>query len=258
MEHQIFKKIEQSSQPDFSDIISKSFDMYKTVIKEGIMHMLVVIAISLPFALLVYIPILPAYIDMITHAGDPYYQPSFFEDMAPAMIVVWVLAIFVLSFIMQVLNISILGHFLKFLKNKDLGTNDDIGGYFTIAKTHFGKLVILSLATLGISLLAIAACYLPIFYVTVPLTLITPIFIFNPEMSVGDLVKASFKLGNKYWLVFFGLFLISGMMASLGMIACYIGLVATAFFTYIVTYYAYKDTIGFDAIAEEDSSLIVN
>ena len=251
MEHKIFKKIEQAAKPDFSDIISRSFEMYKKVISEGIVHMLISLAIAIPFILLVYIPILPGYIEMIQHAGDPHYQPSFFEDMGPAMIVAWVLIVLVMSFIMQVFNVSIFGHFLKFLKNKDLGTNDDIGGYFTIAKDHFGKIIILSLATTGISLLAMLACYLPLFYVMVPLSLISPIFIFNPELSVSDMVKASFKLGNKYWGVLFGLFLVSGLMASLGLIACYIGIIATAFFSYIVTYYIYKDTIGFDEEVKE-------
>jgi hypothetical protein len=147
---------------------------------------------------------------------------------------------------MQVLSVSIFGHFLKFLKNKDLGNNDDIGGYFTIAKEHFGKIIVLSLATTGITLLATIACFLPVFYVMVPLTLITPIFIFNPELSVADMVKASFKLGNKYWGVLFGLFIVSGLMASLGFVACYIGIITTAFFSYIVYYYVYKETIGFD------------
>ena len=257
MEHKIFKKIEQSSKPDFSDIISKSFDMYKKVISEGIVHTLISLAIAIPFILIVYIPILPGYIDMITHAGDPYYQPSFFEGMGPVMIIIWVLVVLVMSFIMQVFNVSVFGHFLKFLKKKDLGTNEDIGGYFTIAKEHFGKIIILSLATTGISLLAMLACYLPLFYVMVPLTLVSPIFIFNTEMSVGDMVKASFKLGNKYWGVLFGIFFISGMMASLGLIACYIGIIATAFFSYIVSYYVYKDTIGFDDEVQTSTSEIV-
>ncbi|MFT5077874.1 MAG: hypothetical protein ACI825_000699 [Planctomycetota bacterium] len=246
MEHKIFKKIAQSSNPDFGDIISKSFDMYKKVISEGILHMLISIAIVIPFMLIVYLPILPEYISMMQNMGDSYNQANVFEDMAPPFLIVWVLVILVMSFVMQVLSVSIFGHFLKFLKNKDLGNNDDIGGYFTIAKEHFGKIIVLSLATTGITLLATIACFLPVFYVMVPLTLITPIFIFNPELSVADMVKASFKLGNKYWGVLFGLFIVSGLMASLGFVACYIGIITTAFFSYIVYYYVYKETIGFD------------
>lgn len=251
MEHKIFQKIEQSAKPDFSNIISKSFDLYKKVISEGIIHSLIGLAIAIPFILIIYVPMVPIYVDVLQNAGDPYYQPNIFEDMAPAMIAAWVFIVFVMSFIMQVFNFSVFGHFLKFLKNKDLGTNDDIGGYFTIAKEHFGKIIVMSLATTGIALLAMLACYLPIFYVMVPLTLINPIFIFNPELSVGDMVKASFKLGNKYWGVLFGLIFVSSLIASAGMIACYIGLIATMFFSYIVYYYIYKDTIGFDEEVSE-------
>ncbi len=247
MEHKIFQKIEQSAKPDFSNIISKSFDLYKKVISEGIVHSLIGLAVVIPFIIVIYIPLIPGYIDMAEHLGETNYQPTFFEDVAPAMIVVWALVVVVMSFIMQVLNVSIMGHFLKLLKNKDLGTNDDIGGYFTIAKTHFSKIVILTLATTGIALLAACACYLPIFYVMVPLTLVIPLFVFNPDMSVGDIIKASFKLGNKYWLILFGIIFISSMISSLGMIACYIGIIATMFFSYVASYYIYKDTIGFDA-----------
>ena len=246
MESNIFKRIEQSTKPDFGDVLSKSFELYKKVFTEGLVHSLVGLAVAIPFILLVYIPILPAYIDMIQNAGDPYYQPTFFEDYGVAMMIGWFVLVFLLSFIMQAVNMSIYGHFLKLLKNKDTGTTDDIGGYFTILKENFGLLLVLSLATLGIALLAALLCYLPILYVIVPLNLTLPIFVFNKGLTVGEIIKAAFKLGNKYWGVFFGIFFVSGLIASLGIIACYIGLLATMFFSYIGVYYAYKDTVGFD------------
>ncbi len=257
MEHKIFQKIEQSSKPNFSDVISKSFDMFKLVFKEGLIHSLISLAIAIPFLLIIYIPVLPAYIDMIQHAGEYGYQPTFFKDMSPVLIVVWVLFVFVFSFLLQVVNVSVLGHFLKLVKNKDLGTNDTIGGYFSIAKEHFGKILLLSLATMGIAILATMLCYFPIIYAMVPLTIITPIFVFNPEMSVGDLVKASFKLGNKYWGVLFGIIFIASLIATLGMIACYIGFVATMAYNYVAYYYIYKDTIGFDEEPSTSGNLLV-
>ncbi|WP_281986852.1 hypothetical protein [Aquimarina aggregata] len=246
MEHPIFNKIENSKKPDFGDVLSKSFELYKKTFSMGVTHSLISLVIMIPFLLIVYVPVLPGYIEMIQNAGDPYYQPSFFEDISPVMIVIWVLVIFIMSFLLQVLNFSVYGHFLKALKKIDLNTDDDIGGYFTIAKQHFGKIILISLATMGIALLATLACYFPIFYVMVPFQLVIPIFIFNQEMSVGDIIKAAFKLGNKYWLVLFGLIFISGMLSALGVIACYVGIIFTMFFSYVVSYYVYKDTVGFE------------
>jgi len=212
------------------------------------------IAVLIPFLAIVYIPLFPAYIDMIKHAGDPYYQPSFLEGFSGSMIVIWVVLIFVLSFVMQVFNISIYGHFLKILKNEDLGITEEVGSYFTIAKKHFRKIILISLATMGIAIGATLVCYFPVFYVAVPLQLVIPIFIFNQELGISDMIKVAFKLGNKYWLVFFGLLIVSGIISSLGMILCYVGIVATMFFSYVVTYYMYKDTIGFENENESENT----
>lgn len=247
MEHPIFSKIENASKPDFGAILSNSFDLYKKVFSQGIIHTLVSIAISIPFILVVYIPILPAYIDMIQHAGDPYYQPTFFEDMSVPLIIGWVILVLLLSFIIQVFNFSIQGHFLKYMKNVDLGTNDEIGGFFTIAKAHYSKIIILSLSVMGISLLATLACYLPAFYVIVPIAMMTPIFIFNQDLSVSDIVKAGFKLGNKYWGWLFLIGLVVYIFSILvGVLACGIGILFTSFFGQVALYVTYRDTIGFE------------
>ena len=248
MEHPIFEKIQKSPQPDFGDILSKSFELYKKTFSQGLTHTLISLVVIIPFVLIVYIPLIPMYVEMLQNAGDPYYQPTFMEDYTPVMMVGWVIIVFILSFIMQMVNMSIYGHYFKELKRADYGTNEDIGGYFTILKTHFNKLLLLSLATMGIAILAALLCYLPIFYVMVPLHWIFPIFIFNDKLSVSDTIKAAFKFGNKNWLLFAGLGIVVSIIASLGAIACYIGMIATLFFTYIATYVTYRDTIGFDDV----------
>ena len=69
-----------------------------------------------------------------------------------------------------------------------------------------------------------------------------------------DLIKLSFKLGTKKWLVTFGLVIISSILAEVvGLLLCGIGIFATASFIYLPTYYIYKEVIGFD-----DNSTEVN
>ncbi|MEZ4859611.1 MAG: hypothetical protein R2781_12490 [Flavobacteriaceae bacterium] len=248
MEHPIFEKIEKSKAPDFGDVISKSFELYKKTFSQGLMHTLISLVVIIPFILIVYIPLIPMYVEMFQQMGDPYYRPDFMDNYTPAMIVGWVLLVFIFSFLMQIVMMSIYGHFFKELKKMDYGTNEEIGGYFTLLKTHFGKLLMLSLATMGIAIVASLLCYLPIFYVIIPLHWVFPIFIFNTTLSVGDTIKAAFKFGNKNWLVFAGIGIVVSIIASLGAIACYIGMIATLFFTYIATYVTYRDTIGFEDV----------
>ncbi|WMI68278.1 hypothetical protein [Mangrovimonas sp. YM274] len=105
----------------------------------------------------------------------------------------------------------------------------------------------LALISYGISLLAAMLCVLPIFYVIVPIALMNVVFAFNPEMAVGDIVKSSFNLGNKKWLITFGLIIISGLFAEvIGLILCGVGLFITASFSYLPAYYIYKDSVGFE------------
>ena len=54
------------------------------------------------------------------------------------------------------------------------------------------KVIILSLATLGISIAAMLLCIIPLFYVMVPLQLLVIMFAFNPKLSVFRTYKFKF------------------------------------------------------------------
>lgn len=248
MEHPIFKRIESAQKPDFGDILTKSFNLFKDVWSQGLIHGLISMAFVFPFIVIVYIPMIPFYIEAF-EASQYGYEPSF--DYAPAVIIGYALLILVLSFVMQIFVFAINLHFYRVMKNTDLKTNEDTGGYFVYLKGNFGKLLVLNLAVFGIAVLAALLCYLPIFYVMVPLQLIAPIFAFNSELSVSETIKASFKLGNRFWLIIFGLIIISSMIAQLGIIACFIGVIVTAYFVHIPMYYVYKETIGFPETSKE-------
>ncbi len=215
------------------------------------MHSLVAFAVMIPLILVVYIPIIPLYAEMIQNTGNTAYQPNIFENYSATAIVGYYLLIFIASFIMQAVSMSVYGHFFRFLKKDDLNTDEDIGGYFTLLKDSFGKLLLLSLATIGIGLVAMLFFYLPIFYAIIPLHFIFPFFIFNSNLNVTETVKAAFKFGTKNWGVLFGIGFVCSFLSSLGMIACYVGLFATMFFPYIATYVTYRDTIGFEDADDE-------
>jgi len=261
MEPSIFERIEKAQPVDFGDIISKSFDLFKKVWTEALLHALVSLVVVIPFIIIVYVPIIPIYLRMLRGAYydpyyyDPYYGPSFADGFSIAMIFIWMFFIFVMVFLMQPFIISITGHFLKVCKQYDLEEEPVKEGYFSIVKKHFWKLLLLSMAMVGIAFLATLLCYFPIIYVMVPLQLILPVFVFNDTLSVSETIKACFKLGNKYWFMVFGLMLVSGLISMLGMIFCFIGIIVTSYFQYIVLYYFYKDSVGFEK--QSDSLLVL-
>ena len=106
--------------------------------------------------------------------------------------------------------------------------------------------------SVGIAFAAALLCMLPLFYVMVPLNLIPLFFAFNPDLSAKELLKASFKLGTKKWLLIFGLTIVAGFAAQVvGMFLCFVGIIVTASFSFIPQYMVYKKAIGFSEVEEE-------
>ncbi len=242
MEH-LLQRIENAQPLDFGDILSKSFELFKKVWVQALLTGIVSILIAIPFMLVIYLPFVPFYLSALQSGGGP----EFMETIPIGIMIGWGAMIFVISFLIQPFMLSIQGNFLHVCKNADYEGTTEGPGYFYLVKKHFVKLLVLSLAISGIALLAVLLCYLPIFYVMVPLQLILPIVVFNENLSVSEIIKVSFKLGNKFWLMIFGLMIVSGLLASItGMLLCGVGAIVTSFYTNIVVYYIYKDSIGFE------------
>ncbi|RZS99813.1 hypothetical protein [Aquimarina brevivitae] len=259
MRQDIFEKIESSGNLDFGDIFSKSFELFKKVWVQGFLHILINLVVTLPIIIITYIPIIATAVAFENKQYNAYYDghgPEL-EVASVGMLVGMILLVIFLAFIGGTLQLAIQAHFFKVCKQVDLEQQQDSKYFFFFKKRYLGKLLMLVLASFGIALLAMLLCYLPLFYVIVPLNLFLVIFTFNPELSVGDIIKASFKLGNKYWLIIFGLMFISGFFAQLGFILCGIGVFFTASFMYLPIYYVYKDAIGFDTEQSNSTSNIL-
>ena len=71
-------------------------------------------------------------------------------------------------------------------------------------------------------------------------------------MSETEIVKISFNLGTKKWLITFGLMFVTGILGMLGVIACFIGLLFTISIMYLPVYFVYRDVVGF----EDDSEIM--
>ncbi|MFH6768766.1 hypothetical protein V8G56_08465 [Gaetbulibacter aquiaggeris] len=243
--NEILEKINQAKPLDFGIIFSDSIELFKKTWVQGFLLQVFTIIIMMPLIVVIYLPIIGI---LLAQTKNGYSDPTPFADFFAGMSIISILfiiaAVFALSTISFVLNAG----FFRIMKKLDFNEEVFSSDFFYFFKSHyFNKTFILVLATVGIAIVALLLCYVPIFYALVPLSFINMVFAFNPDLSAGDIVKASFKLGNKKWLLAFGLIIISSILAQIvGMIMCFVGVLFTAAFVYHPTYLIYKEIIGFE------------
>ncbi|HLV70423.1 MAG TPA: hypothetical protein VKY34_06910 [Xanthomarina sp.] len=235
----LLEKIENSKTLDFGDIFNNSIELFKKVWVQGLIMILLMMVILIPLYLIMYLPFIGiGVLDM-----DAY---QYNNDISPILMIPFFIMIFVFSIVAMVLSFGMKASFYRICKMKDLNEAGSDDYFYYLKKPYLGKVIVLSLMTFGISLLATLLCFFPIIYVMVPITLINVIFAFNPDLSASDIIKAGFRLGNKKWLITFGLIVISAILAELvGLLMCFVGIFVTASFSYIPAYFVYKESVGF-------------
>jgi hypothetical protein len=262
MRNTLFEKIENSKPIDFGDIFNKSIELFKKVWLQGFVHLLISILVMIPLFFVMYIPAfafagISGFGNSYGEYGD-YGYPS--EELSVGLMFVFIILVLIISMVASALQFGITAHFYRVCKQVDLGLPETSSYFMFLKRKYLGKVFALAIATFGIIILAIMLCYLPIFYVMVPLHLLVVIFAFNPEYSASDLIKGSFKLGNKFWGVSIGLILVASILSQLvGMVLCFVGIFFTASFIYMPIYFIYKDALGFeDDELENKETLFVN
>ncbi|MGB3149231.1 MAG: hypothetical protein WBB27_01100 [Maribacter sp.] len=233
----INQRISERPSLEFGSIFSRSIDLFKNVWLQGFITILLTFVTILPFYIIIYIPMIAAGIT------DPEMLRS---DEPPVMVMV-AMAILMPFFLIGVITfgLALNAAFLRICRQKDMGENGSDDYFYFFREGRLGKIVILSLITLGLSLLGMLACGIGILYLVVPISLFPGFLAFNQELSAMEIVKASFTLGNKNWLVIFGLVIVMGIVAELGIILCCVGILFTAMLSKIPAYYMYKDGVGF-------------
>ncbi len=232
------QKISGRPSLDFGSIFSASIELFKKVWVEGFIVLLLTFVTILPCYIMIYIPMIAAGIT------DPELLRS---QKLPTMVLVGMI-ILLPVFLVGILTfgVALNAAFLRICKQRDWdeAANDDY--FYFFKQGRLGKVFNLALIMLGLTLLGMLACGLGIFYLIVPLSLFPAFLAFNEELSAMDIAKASFALGNKNWLVIFGLILILGIVAELGIILCCVGILFTAMLSKVPAYYIYKDGVGFE------------
>lgn len=248
---QLLLKIQVNKSVDFGEIFNEAINLFQKVWLQGLLLQLLVILVSYGVSMVMYIPMMASVFVLSDLEPDEQGVVSIIIGIlffALYLIIIVLLATF--SFGLQAAFFRIVR-----MKERNIATQRGVNFGMFFKKKHLKKLFVLAMAQIGISILAVMLCVIPIFYVIVPLQFASIIFAFHPELSVNDIYKAAFQIGNKKWGVAFALLLVSGILAIvIGFLACFIGIYATLSFAYLPAYLIYKEVVGFyedeDAIAK--------
>lgn len=239
---QLITRISAARVPDLGDVLTNAFELFKKSWLQGFLYVILSFILVMPALLIVYIPIVGAAISD-AQGFDPYET---FGDMAWVPMLPLFLLFFVVMIFAQAIVMAMQAGLYRSFESAERGEEVKAGLLFVYLKGRYlKKTFLLSIATLLIATLATALCLLPVIYVSVPIQFFAVVFAFNPDLRVGELVQASFKLGNKTWFVSFVLIIIASVLSQMiGLLACGIGLLFTAAFVYMTVYHIYKGVVG--------------
>lgn len=246
----ILSKIENARELDFGDIFDKSFSLFKKIWLQGFVAVLLIailsIALSMGYAFLL------GAIGIDTNTLDPNEFRDFDIDKILSFYSSNALYNIPVSIINAIWSFGILAGFYRICQQKDEDNSKSEDYFYFFKGEYLNKIIILSLAYTGITVLAQMLCFIPYIYALVPLAYFAVIFAFNAEKRPEEIIKLSFKLGNKKWLISFGTLFVTGIIACLGLLACFIGVLFTVSLIYMPAYIIYKEIIGF----EEDDEIM--
>ena len=250
---EIQNRIQNAKDLDFGTVFNDSIELFKKVWVQGLVTILLNMVMAIPVIMVIYIPLFfVGFFDMYASSYssydsygyyDSYSQPGISPVFFLIMIPLYLFAIAAMSTIAFGLQAA----FYKICKMKDFNEIGKEDYFYFFKKPYMGKTIKLGLAFVGIIIIAYLLCVLPVFYAIVPLYYMYVVYAFNPEKSVSEIINLSFKIGNKKWLISFGLLFVTGFLATIvGILMCFVGIYITRSITMLPTYLIYKDVVGFD------------
>lgn len=240
----ILEKIQNAKSLDFGDIFNDSFKLFQKTWLYGFLMQLFSVIIMLPIILIFYLPLLFLFVAQVESGA---YESHVYDDFLAGFSLIYLMLIFAGIFFLSTLSTALIAGLHRIMKRIDFDEEVKASDLFYFFRgKYLSKLFLLLLANMGISVIALMLCVLPIFFVIVPLSYFTLVFAFNPDLGVGDMITISFKLGTKKWLLSFGLIFISSILISLiAGITCGLASIFIAAFIYHPTYFIYKEVVGF-------------
>ncbi|OSY87384.1 hypothetical protein WH52_12000 [Tenacibaculum holothuriorum] len=240
------EKIRNAKYLDFGTVLNEIIETFKKVWVQGILLFLFSMIVMLPIIILVYVPLISV---SLMHSQNGSVDTEVFSEMFAGASIMYVLLLVVLFLALAATSTALIAGFYRIVKTLDEEGSVSVSDFFCFFNLeHLTKMLLLSLITILIAVGSALLCYLPLFYTMVPISFFSIIFAFNPEESVGDIVKIGFQLGTKKWGISFGLMLLIGISVMiLSFLTCGIGNLFLISLSYLPVYVIYKNVIGFES-----------
>jgi hypothetical protein len=239
------EKIRNAKALDFGTIFSASIELFKKTWIQGFLLQLFTVLIMLPLIIVLYIPLFAM---IFAQAENGYSDTDMFSNFFAGMSIIYLLFVVVGILVLGAVSVALNAAFFRIMKMIDHEESVATGDFWYFLKgKYLSKTFMLMLVSILIAIPSALLCYIPILYVMVPMSFFAVIFAFNPELSVGDIVKLSFNIGTKKWLLAFGLIFVTSLLSQIvGFLLCGIGVLFTAAFVYHPVYLIYKEVIGIE------------
>ncbi len=243
------QKINQAKELDFGTIFSESFELFKKTWIQGLLLHLFSIVIMLPLIIIFYVPFIGM---IIAQQESGYNDPDVFNEFFAGMSVIYILVVIAGALTLATVTYALTAAYFRMVKKIDHGEEVKTSEFFYFLKgNHLKKIFIIMFIAILIAIPSALLCYIPLIYVIVPMSFFFIFFAFNPELSVGDIVKGSFSLGNKKWLITFGLLVVMYIIVLvLTMVTCGIGQLFVQSILFHPVYLIYKHVIDFGEKSE--------
>ena len=209
---EIQHRIQNAKDLDLVITLNQSIELFK---KKDWVQGFVTISLNMilviPFIMMIDFPIIFVGLTEAYASANDLFSVTFSQpDVNPiAMVMMFVLYLFA-GIVMSAGIMRLKAAFYRICKLKDSGQMGKDDYFYFFKKPYLAKTITLGLAYIGISLIAKMLCIIPVIYVFVPLSYIFVVYAFNPDKSVSEIIKLSFDLGNRKWLMSFGLLIVSG------------------------------------------------
>ncbi|MCL6267716.1 hypothetical protein [Flagellimonas myxillae] len=230
------QRIAESDPIDFGQIFNSTIELFKKVWVQGFITILLTFITILPFYIIMYLPMIWLGI----------WDPSSFDtgELPPVVLLLMFITMPIAFLGIATVGLCLNAAFLRicWLKDMDQSAKEDY--FYYLKGEYFRKAFMLALIMFGLSVLGTLLCFIGVIYLLVPLSLFPAFLAFNKDLSAMEMTKASFALGNKNWLVIFGLVLVTALVAQLGVVLCVVGVLFTAMFGKIPAYFIYKEIVG--------------
>ncbi|MBD0832840.1 hypothetical protein [Aestuariibaculum sediminum] len=239
------EKIAKAQTLDFGQIFSDALELYKKTWLQGFLMQLFALIVMLPILIIFYVPFIGVIIAQQNSGyADTEALENFMSSMSVPYIILLVACVIVLGTLTYALNAAFF-NIMKKLDYNEQSTTSDFLAFFKMP--YLIKIFLLMLVAVLIAIPSALLCYIPLIYTIVPMSFFMAVFAFNPDLSVGDIISVSFKLGNKKYFLSLGLLVLSYLcILVLSFVTCGVGGLFIQSFLFHPTYLIYKNVIGFN------------